>query len=148
MEVKLQIDPAARGVTVTVTAPAATPEVEELVRRLEREGAPRWIAAFRDGEAVQLPLGDVLCFFTDGKGVSCRTAQGTYAVRQRLYELEEELAGTRFVRVSSSEIVDLDQVTALDLSLSGTIKMTLRDGAAVCWASRRYVKKIKQAIGL
>ena len=47
-----------------------------------------------------------------------------------------------------SEIVNVKQVAALDLSLAGTIKMTLAGGAAVCWVSRRYVPKIKQALGL
>ena len=62
-------------------------------------------------------------------------------------ELEEELGGTKFVRVSNSEIVNLDRVAALDLTLAGTIKMTL-EGGTVCWVSRRYVKKIRQALGL
>ena len=52
---------------------------------------------------------------------------------------------TRFVRVSNSEIVNLDRVTALDLTLAGTIKMTL-EGGTVCWVSRRYVRKIRQAL--
>ena len=68
-------------------------------------------------------------------------------VKQRLYELEEQLAGTRFVRVSHSEIINLDKVTALDLSLSGTIRVTLA-GGVTAYASRRYVKKLKQAAGI
>ena len=35
----------------------------------------------------------------------------------------------------------------LDLTLTGTIRMTL-EGGTVCWVSRRYVKKIKEALGL
>ena len=70
-----------------------------------------------------------------------------YTARQRLYELEEELEGTRFVRVSHSEMVNLNKVTALDLSLTGTIKLTLEGDVAV-YVSRRYVKKIKQVLGL
>lgn len=81
------------------------------------------------------------------EGYLCQTGRGSFVVRQRLYELEQALAGTRFVRVSNSEIVNLDRVTALDLTLAGTIKMTL-EGGTVCWVSRRYVKKIKQALGL
>jgi len=45
------------------------------------------------------------------------------------------------------EIIQLKKVTALDLKLSGTIRMTLADGSE-CFVSRRYVKKIKQALGL
>nr|WP_325299094.1 LytTR family transcriptional regulator DNA-binding domain-containing protein [uncultured Oscillibacter sp.] len=33
------------------------------------------------------------------------------------------------------------------LILSGTIRMTLKDGTA-CYVSRRYVKKIKEVLGL
>ena len=68
-------------------------------------------------------------------------------MRERLYELEQKLAGKRFVRISHSEIVNLRQVTGLDLSLTGTIRMTLTGGVTV-YVSRRYVKKIREVLGL
>ena len=118
-----------------------------LVERLSAEDTPATFTAFRAGEAHRLPLGDILRFYTDGKGVRCQTAGGAFTVRERLYELEEALSGTRFVRVSNSEIVNLNKVSALDLSLTGTIKLTL-EGAAAVYVSRRYVRKIKQVLGL
>ena len=139
MKVELRIDPSLRRTQVVVCAPANTPEVQALVQRLSTEGAASTFTAFREGQALLLPLGDILRFFADGKGV--------YAVRQRLYELEEELEDARFVRVSNSEIVNLNKVSALDLSLTGTIKLTL-EGAAAVYVSRRYVRKIKQVLGL
>lgn len=147
MKVDIQIDPQLKTPRVVIRAPAATAEVLALAERLREEGGSPALTVFREGEARFLPLGDILRFYADGKGVSCQTAGGVYSVRRRLYELEEELAGTRFVRVSNSEIVNLNKVTALDLSLTGTIKMTL-EGNTVVYASRRYVKKIKQAVGL
>jgi len=148
MKVRVEIDRTLDAPELTLRAPALTPEVERLGRRLEREGSHPVFAAFRGGEAVMLPLGDILRFYTDGKTVACQAVSGVYGVRERLYELEEDLAQARFVRVSNGEIVNLDRVTALDLTLSGTVKITLDGGAAVCYASRRYVKKIKQAVGL
>lgn len=148
MKVELRIDPELKRPEAVIRAPAATPEVLAMVERLRRESASPAFTAFRDSEAVLLPLHDILRFFTDGKGVSCQTEQGVFTVRQRLYELEEEFEGTRFVRVSNAEIVNLDQVTALDLSITGTIRITLAGGAATAYASRRYVKKIKAAVGL
>lgn len=147
MKVELHIDPALKKPRVIIQAPAATAEVLALARRLEAEGSAPTFTVFRDSEALMLPLGSILRFYADGKGVSCQTAGGMYSVRQRLYELEEEFEGTRFVRVSNSEIVNLDKVSALDLSITGTIKMTL-EGNTVVYVSRRCVKKIKQAVGL
>ena len=70
-----------------------------------------------------------------------------YTLRLRLYELEELLSPSRFARISNGEIVNLKAVTALDLSLTGTIQMTLT-GGVVTYVSRRYVKKIKQTLNL
>ena len=147
MKVEIQIDPALDQPVIVLRAPMPTAEVEELARRLRAEAVPRPFTVYTQREAVRVGRPAVLRFYAEDRGVFCQPAQGVYPVRQRLYELEEELAGTKFVRVSNSEIVNLDRVAALDLTLAGTIKMTL-EGGTVCWVSRRYVKKIKQALGL
>lgn len=43
--------------------------------------------------------------------------------------------------------MNLRQVTGLDLGLTGTIRMTLTGGVTT-YVSRRYVKKIKEVLGL
>ncbi|MDE7171050.1 MAG: LytTR family transcriptional regulator [Oscillospiraceae bacterium] len=145
VKVEIQLDPSLDEPVVILRAPGPRPEVEALAARLREVTIPKPFTVYREREAVRVSRSMVLRFFAEDKGVSCQTDMGVFSVRQRLYELEEELAGTRFVRVSNSEIVNLDRVTGLDLTLAGTIKMTL-EGGTVCWVSRRYVKKIKQAL--
>ena len=147
MKVEVQLDPALDEPVIVLRAPGPGAEVDALVQKLQALALPQPFTVYQEREPVRVSRAAVLRFFAEDKGVFCQTDKGVYTVRQRLYELEEELEGTRFVRVSNSEIVNLDRVTALDLTLTGTIKMTLA-GAAVCWASRRYVKKIKQALDL
>lgn len=144
MDVKLELDPALPEPQVVVRAPALTPEVETLLARLED---PQTLLGFREGEAVPLRTEEILRFYGEDKGVLAQTEKGTYTVRQRLYELEERFAPHRFARISHSEIVNLKKVTALDLTLTGTIRVTLADGT-VCWASRRYVRRIKEVLGI
>lgn len=140
------VDPAETGIRVEVRAPAMTTEVEVLLERLSREG-PETLPGFRDGTAALLAPPDILRFYGEDKAVLAQTADGVYTVRQRLYELEQRFAPLRFARISHSEIVNLNKVTALDLTLTGTIRVTLSDGT-VCWASRRYVRRIKEVLGL
>ena len=147
MKVEIQVDPGLEEPVVVLRVPSPTEEVERLAQRLRGEALSQSFTVYQEREAVRVSRSMVLRFYAEDKGVSCQTGKGTFAVRQRLYELEEELAGTRFVRVSNSEIINLDRVTGLDLTLAGTIRMTL-EGGTVCWVSRRYVKKIKQALGL
>lgn len=144
---EVRIDPGLDEPVVILCAPSPTEEVEALAARLRGEAPPQPFTVYREREAVRVSRSMVLRFYAEGKGVFCQTGKGVFTVRQRLYELEEGLAGTRFVRVSNSEIVNLDRVTGLDLTLAGTIKMTL-EGGTVCWVSRRYVKKIRKVLGL
>lgn len=145
MKVEIQIDPGLEEPVAVLRVPSPTEEVEALAARLRGEAVPQPFTVYTEREAVRVSRSMVLRFYAEDKGVLCQTGKGTFTVRRRLYELEEELAGTKFVRVSNSEIVNLDRVTGLDLTLAGTIKMTL-EGGTVCWVSRRYVKKIKQAL--
>ena len=147
MKVEIQIDPSLDEPVAVLRSPSPTEEIEALAARLRGEAVPQPFTVYREREAARVSRSMVLRFYAEDKGVLCQTEQGTFTVRQRLYELEEALAGTRFVRVSNSEIVNLDRVTGLDLTLAGTIKMTL-EGGTVCWVSRRYVKKIRSALGL
>lgn len=147
MEVEIQMEPGRREPKVVILAGADTPELREVAERLAGISLGP-VPALLGEERRLLPQRDFLRFYTDGKRVSGQTAEGVCTVPLRLYELEEKLDRTRFVRISHSEIVNLDRVTALDLSLAGTIRMTLENGAAVCYVSRRYVKRIKTALGL
>lgn len=146
MEIEFRLDPEQTQPKVVITAAQLTDEVNELLRRLEH-GRPAALTALLGEQVVLLPPGRILRFYTQGKTVCAQTEQEVYTVRERLYELEELLDGRKFVRISHSEIVNLDHVTALDLSLSGTIRMTLT-GDVVCFVSRRSLKKIRQALGL
>lgn len=144
MKVKLKVDSALAEPEVTISAPALTDEVRALAARLENGGA---LLGWREDRAYPLGEEELVRCFTWEKGVRAQTDRGEFELRKRLYELEGKLDRHTFVRISQSEIINLRRVTALDLTLTGTIKITLA-GETVCWVSRRYVKKIKEAIGL
>ena len=146
MRIELHIDQSLPELEVTVRAPARTPEVDTLLDRLAAGEAPL-LGFGPGGTAIPLDPEEVLRFYGEDKAVLAQTAAGVWTVRERLYELEQRLEGRRFARVSHSEIVNLRKVTALDLSLTGTIRMTLAGGVTV-YVSRRYVKRMKEVLGL
>lgn len=145
MKIDVALDPALEELLVKVLSPGETEELRALLARLEE---PERLTGFRGAEAVPLDPGEVLRFYGEDKEVRAQTLGGdVYTVRLRLYELEERLPRREFVRVSHSEIVNWKRVTALDLSLSGTIRVTL-EGGVTTYVSRRYVKKIKEVLGI
>ena len=146
MEIEIRVEPGRQEPKVVILAGEESEDLRRLAESLSRlDLGP--IPVHRGEEKLLLPQGDFLRFYTDGKGVSAQTAGETYSVRLRLYELEERLDAARFVRISNGEIINLDRVTAVDLSLAGTICMTL-DGTVKVYVSRRYVKKIKETLSV
>ncbi len=147
MEVEIRLTSAREGPALVIEAPALTDEVEALARKL-RELDDGTLPGWQGERAFLLKTAELARFYGQDKGVFAQHESGeVYSLRLRLYELEERLDGRTFVRISHSEIVNLKKITALDLSLGGTIKMTL-SGGGVCWVSRRNVKKLKDALGL
>ena len=147
MDVELKVEPGRQEPKIIILAGEETDALRQLAEQLSSLALgpiPVW-----QGERTRLlPQSTFLRFYADGKGVSAQTDDGeTWSVRLRLYELEEKLDPLQFVRISNSEIVNLKRVTALDLSLAGTIRMTL-DGTVHTYVSRRYVKKIKEILEL
>ena len=144
MEVEIRIDPELEQPKLVIHAPQETPALRALAEQLSALSLGP-IQVREEERSYLLQQGEFLRFYTEGKGVCAQTRDKSYAVRLRLYELEEQLDPLRFVRISNSEIINLDAVTAVDLSLTGTICMTL-DGRFSSYVSRRYVKKIKEVL--
>ena len=132
MQIEIKMDPSCTEPKVIITTASITEEVSQLMKRLSEE-SPSIIAGFRDDANA-------------GK-VFAVTGNGEYCVRSRLYELEERLDGSRFVRISNSEIINLNMVEHFDLSFSGTICVKLSNDT-ITYVSRRYVAKIKRILGI
>ncbi len=146
MQVEVLIDPNCTEPKITIHTAEMTEDLAELVRGLTAPSAAPLVGT-RDGKAVLLSPEDIIRIFgADGK-VIATTERGEYTLRLRLYELEERLERRHFVRISNGEIINLRKVLAFDLSLTGTICVSLQ-GGVISYVSRRYVKGIRQTLGL
>ena len=146
MQIEVKLDSACTEPRLIIVTPSMTEEVAELVRRLSDPFPPVLIGS-RDDKLEVLELPSLTRLYASGGKVFAVTDKGEYVLRLRLYELEERLSGGSFVRISHSEIINLKKAESFDLSLAGTIRVTLSDGTAA-YVSRRYVSKIKGILGI
>ncbi len=146
VKVEVLIDPTYPEPSLIIRTAEMTQEVAELVRLISSRN-PQPILGVRDEKLVPILPEDIIRIYgADGKVIAA-TAAGEYTLRLRLYELEERLDKRQFVRISNGEIINLKKVLAFDLSFTGTICVTLQHGM-VSYVSRRYVKVIRQTLGL
>lgn len=104
-----------------------------------------------DGDyCIQLKPADIYKVFSQNKKVYVQTEKETLLLKMRLYEFEEltENCGwNRFIRISNTDIVNFDNVSKFDMSLSGVIRVNLKNGEFAI-VSRRYMNKIRSELCL
>lgn len=148
MKLNVEIDTNIEEPAALITTPRMTEEVTRVVDFISKlDDITTVISGIRDDKVELLEQESIFRIYAEEGKVFARTESGLYQVRLRLYELEERLDDSKFVRISNSEIVNLKKVKSLDLSFVGTICMELSN-KEVSYVSRRYVSKIKKKLGL
>lgn len=146
MQVEVKMDSAYTEPKIIILTASMTEEVNQIIKKLSEEH-PRMIPGLRDDKLELLEQEELIRIYAGSGKVYAVTDKGEYILRRRLYELEEQFAGSSFVRISNSEIINLKKVEYFDLSFTGTIYVKLSDQTST-YVSRRYVSKIKSALGI
>ena len=97
------------------------------------------------GDRHPLSIGSVISFYSEGQRVIALTREGEFNISKKLYELEESLSDSGFVRISKSEIINIRMIGKLDMNMSGTIRITMKNGHST-FASRRNVARLKKML--
>ena len=139
MRIEFRQDPEAQQPYIVVCAREKNEAVEALMKRLSQ---PDDIAAYSERGEVLLNPAEIKRIYTQQRRVMVDADSGTFFLRERMYELEETLDGSEFVRISNSEIVNRRRIRKLDFAIAGTIRLIFRDGTET-YVSRRYVPRIR-----
>lgn len=145
MKVTVEEHPGLEQTEVSIRCPRLDAQTARLVELLRLSDAR--LTGEKDGETCILDGADVLYIDTVDRGTFLYTAAGVYQTRLRLYELEEQLAGLDFVRVSRSALVNFAEVRSLRPDLGGRLRLTMSNGELVV-VNRQYAPAIKQKLGL
>lgn len=146
MQLEVKIDSSCVEPKVIILTASVTEDVQAVLNKLSDQ-APQIISGTRDNKIEVIDPADLIRIYTHSGKVFAVTDKGEYALRLRLYEIEERLAPHQFVRISHSEIINLKNVSHFDLSFTGTICVTLADSTTT-YVSRRYVSKLKKILGM
>lgn len=146
MQIEVKIDSSCTEPKIVIWTAAMTEEVNRLLDKLSKD-APQIISGSRDEKVEVIEQEDLVRIYANAGKVFAVTDKGEYTLRLRLYEVEERLNNSQFVRISNSEIINLKKVKHFDLSFVGTICVALTNGTTT-YVSRRHVSKLKALLGL
>ncbi len=146
MQLEVKIDSSYIEPKVIILTASMTEDVNIILNRLSDQ-TPQIISGIKDNKIEVIEQADIIRIYAGSGKVFAVTHKGEYALRLRLYEIEERLPPHQFVRISNSEIINLKNVNNFDLSFAGTICVRLANGT-ITYVSRRYVSKLKKILGI
>lgn len=147
MKVKLAISPDIVEDLVTIEAQALSEQVTYLVSYIQNLDKQRSSLTVKKGEQVYLVEHDeIVRLYLEDKVLQVETVETTYTSNLRLYQVKEDLPAN-FLQISQSEIIHIKQLDHLKLTANGLIKLVMKNGS-VTYSSRRYLKVIKERLGL
>jgi len=103
------------------------------------------LSFLKEGKEYYLPLEDILFFETNDINIYAHTADDTYNVKYRLYELEEILPHN-FMRVSKSTILNLEQIYSIERNLTSSSLIQFHKSHKQVYVSRYYYKELRERL--
>ncbi|HEM6592944.1 response regulator transcription factor [Streptococcus suis] len=147
MKVKLAISPDILEDLVTIEAQAMSEQITQLVAYVQNLDKQTSRLTVKKGEQVYLlEYDEIVRLYLEDKVLQVETVGDSFTSNLRLYQVKEELPDN-FLQISQSEIIHIKQLDHLKLTANGLVKLVMKNGS-VTYSSRRYLKSIKERLGL
>ena len=145
LKLRLDCSPENIETEVSIKCRAVDERIQKIIDIIQND--EKQITVKKDGYSSIVRAADIYYFESvDEKSfVYCKT--DVYSSELKLYEIEELLMNTSFVRISKSCILNTDVLDKVKISLNGKMEATLQNGEKVL-ITRHYVPAFKKKLGL
>lgn len=139
INVRTNISNEYKDVEVCINAP----ERNELVEKLEKElsyvnnETLSQVVGIQNNDLYIIKTSNIIEFFSEEKNNYCRTKDGTFRIKEKMYYLEESLPSKEFIRISNSAIININHVKCFNTSIIGRIQVKFKDGTTEDVSKRR-----------
>lgn len=123
--------------------------VDEKIQKLQQyildlSSEPK-IVFYKQNQEFYFPLNEVLFFETEGEYIYAHTANDSYRIKYRMYELEDMLP-KNFVRTAKSAIVNITQIHSIERNLTASSLIQFVGSHKQVYVSRYYYKDLRQRL--
>ncbi|MDR1795329.1 MAG: LytTR family transcriptional regulator DNA-binding domain-containing protein [Erysipelotrichaceae bacterium] len=144
MKVELRENQTVRETEVLITCHHVDGEVKEILAYLKKN---RQLTATKDGQVVLLSPLDICYFESVDKKTFVYLDDDVLETSLRLYQLEDLLSTSSFIRANKACLLNLLQVLSLKPVFGARMEATLKNGERII-ISRQYLPGLKNKIGI
>ena len=120
-------------------------EVVSIVNMLRK--SENVLLGSRDNKTFRIPIKDIFYIESVDNKTFIYLIDAVYDSKQKLYELEELLSGTKLFRCSKSMILNIAKIRSVSPSVNGRFEARLTNNENVI-ISRQYVPNLKKRLGM
>ena len=146
MKVEIVVDKNLKEKEVIIKTPKVDQESLDIKEKILSNDI-QILSGIYDEKLEIIDLDDIIRIYANDKKVYTVTEKKAYLMKLPLYKIEDYLSGKNFVRISNSEIINLDKTKNFDFKYIGTISCEM-DNGDVCFVSRRAMKKVREILGV
>ena len=145
MEIKLNtnISKEYENINVTINAPDRNSQVIELENNILGLSSNKIekIIGKQDDNIYIIDINDIFLFYSEDKNNFCKTKDGVFRIKEKLYYLEEVLPSNMYIRTSNSAIVNINKVKCFNTNMVGSILIKLINREEE-YVSRRRIPEV------
>ncbi len=145
MKISINIDPKLTDTEIIINCGSLTAETESIITTLRM--ADNQLTVIKDGETYILDISKIAYIETVDRRTFVYTENDCYESKLKLYEMDDRLCGSNFLRISKSCIVRLKYIRSLKADFDRRIRITLENGEQLI-ASRQYAYELKKRLGV
>lgn len=131
IKIRTNISSEFENIEICINAPERNEEVQRLENELltKQEKIIKNIIGMQDNDIFIINVSDIILFYSEEKNNFCKTKEGVYRIKEKLYYLEEKLPQKDFIRISNSVIANINHVKCFNTSIIGKIIVRFKDGS-------------------
>lgn len=145
MKISINVDPNLEDTEIIINCGSLTEETENIIAALRI--ADNKMTVIKDGETHILDISKIAYIESVDRKTFVYTENDCFESKLKLYEMEDRLCGSSFLRISKSFIVSLKYIRSLKAELDRRIRITLENGEQLI-VSRQYSDELKKRLGV
>ncbi|MEE1061382.1 MAG: LytTR family DNA-binding domain-containing protein [Ruminococcus sp.] len=145
MKITININENLSDTEIVINSNSLSSDIETIIATLRMLDSQ--ITVSKNGESYILDVAKIVYVESVDRKTFVYTEQDCFDSKLKLYEIEERLCKSGFLRISKNCLVRLKYIRSLRAELDRKIRLTLENGEQII-VSRQYADELKQRLGV
>lgn len=145
MKITINVDEKMNETEIAISCKELTPDVEKIIATLRMINQQMLVV--KEEENYLLDVAKIVYIEAIDRKTFVYTADDVYESKLKLYEMEERLCQSGFLRISKSCLVHLKYIQSIKNEVERKLRLTLKNGEQII-VSRQYADEIKKRLGV